>query len=123
MPDVYQNIQDGKYKNPVPYPSKPKTPDLLGKTASMLTNAQIASIPTVKAEHEAAMKKWETDRAAYDAAERERLTRFEEDCAKACGLENHPKRGALYGLAWDHGHASGLSDVWHYYEELSSLLK
>ena len=48
---------------------------------------------------------------------------FERDLAAACGVADHPKRAKLWSLAWEHGHACGLSDVVAYYTDFVELIK
>jgi hypothetical protein len=35
----------------------------------------------------------------------------------------NPKVGMLFSLAWEHGHAGGLSDVVNWFEELAELIR
>jgi hypothetical protein len=48
---------------------------------------------------------------------------FFDDAAKILGYEIHPKRPKLEAIAWEHGHSSGLSNVYSWLEELSELIK
>lgn len=43
--------------------------------------------------------------------------------AREEGLTDHPKLDLLYGLAWEHGHASGWTDIESYFREFAELLK
>jgi hypothetical protein len=48
---------------------------------------------------------------------------FEKDLAEAFGVVQHQKRERLFALAWEHGHASGLSDVLSFYEDFVELVR
>ncbi len=67
-------------------------------------------------------KKDPVKRAKWDVEEARRINKFRSDCAKECGVYGHPKEPILWRLAWDHGHASGLGEVWTYYQEFSELI-
>lgn len=120
--DVRENITSGRYDNKMPYPSLPKLPPELKLTGSQLTNDQIAALPEIKRKYEDEVKACKAAQSVYQAEENARMTKFENDCAAACGLTNHPKRSKVYGLAWDYGHSSGLGDVYSYYENLAELV-
>lgn len=42
---------------------------------------------------------------------------------EAADLQNHPRAGMLYHIAWTDAHAQGIEQVVDRYEELSELLK
>ena len=52
----------------------------------------------------------------------ELLDKFQADLEKEFGVEDNPKKNKLYSIAWDMGHSSGLSEVYHYYSELVELI-
>lgn len=52
----------------------------------------------------------------------EAQNRFQADALRELGLTDHPKAGKLYQMAWEHGHASGLSEVWYWLNELKDLI-
>lgn len=120
--DIWENISSGKYKNQLPFPTPPKIPLELNLKGSQLTNDQIAALPEIKKRYEAYQEAYKAGVKAYQEEEAARLIRFENDCAASEGLTNHPKRGKVYGLAWDFGHSSGLGDVYSYYVQLAELV-
>ena len=60
---------------------------------------------------------------AYDAEENRLTAQFRVDAAEECGVLGHKNEPKLWDLAWSHGHSSGYSEVWNYYQEFSDLLK
>ena len=48
---------------------------------------------------------------------------FKADLLAEHGLTDHPKAQAIYRLAWEHGHAGGLSEVVNYFIEFAELVK
>ncbi len=120
---MYDAIREGKYQTKLTIIPKPVMPKELRLTASQMTGPQLKDLPRIKAEYDAALDASNKSLEAYRLDESRLLQLFEEDCAKACDVENHYNRGRLYGIAWDLGHSSGLGDVWSYYERLSELMK
>jgi hypothetical protein len=56
--------------------------------------------------------------------EQEKMTdKVRESLEQKHGMLTHLKRDMLWQLAWEHGHASGYSEVILWYEELVELLK
>lgn len=53
-----------------------------------------------------------------------RLARkLEEDLAEELEMTNHPKRQMLWTKAWEHGHASGYTEIHYWYTDLLELIK
>ena len=48
---------------------------------------------------------------------------FEKDLAEYHGVSDHPKRGKLYGVAYQMGHAYGNNEIANYYADLVELVK
>lgn len=48
---------------------------------------------------------------------------FKSDLYAEFGVSDHPKRDRAFEIAWDHGHANGLRDVYDCFEDLVALLK
>lgn len=48
---------------------------------------------------------------------------FKAQLFKDLGIENNPKRDTLYRIAWEWGHAYGLSEVRVYAEDLVELIR
>jgi ribonuclease M5 len=47
---------------------------------------------------------------------------FQNDLFKQYGVENHPKRERCFGLAWEHGHSAGYTEVLSYFDEFVELI-
>lgn len=66
------------------------------------------------------------DRAANEAFSEDEsrlVLQFQHDLAEACGVLGHEKEMRLWHLAWEHGHASGLSEVANYYSDFAELVR
>ncbi len=121
--DIYENIRSGKYNNKVSLPPYPKQELSLKKTIWEFSLPEIIEAKKKQSLYEDAMK---TYSKALDELREEdgRMNKlFFDDCAEAEGLQNHPKRSAVEGKAWEHGHASGYGDIWYWYREFAELVK
>ncbi|MGH7974860.1 MAG: hypothetical protein ACREBR_04995 [bacterium] len=66
------------------------------------------------------------DQAVWDAynVETARLTAaFKLACEEDHGFVGHPKADLLWSKAWEHGHSSGLYEVYNYYNDFADFLK
>ncbi len=124
---IWDNIEAGKYKNALTLTgtsAKPKElRDLEKVEAGRLTDAQFAEMKRLRTAFEDQLHEFRKSHELYRIEEARLNTLFEDDCAEAEGLTNHPKRSAVWGKAWEHGHASGYSDVWHWYQEFAEIAK
>lgn len=50
-------------------------------------------------------------------------TRFRNDLIIYVGMNEHPKRDAVFEMAWDLGHSSSLIEVVNYMEKLANLIR
>ena len=91
----YENEENGKYINKVPYPADTKygTP-----------------------EYRVAM-------VEYNRGEGDMIAMFRLDLEEEFGVGDNPKNSLLFSIAWSMGHSSGLSEVYNYYAELVDLIK
>lgn len=48
---------------------------------------------------------------------------FKSDLFEDLGIADNPKREMLFTKAWEHGHSSGYSEVYHYALEIVDLIK
>jgi len=48
---------------------------------------------------------------------------FIHDLFKEFGVEDNPKREAVYALAYEYGHANGYSEIYNYFSDLVILIK
>jgi hypothetical protein len=110
--NVRDNIAAGKYDNKVPYDVSEMPPI----DAETTTIAEAERLRVAHKERKAAQK------LAHRQEDGRLDAIFEADLAEEHGLTNHPKRGRLYSIAYERGHAYGRSDVVSVYEELAELL-
>jgi hypothetical protein len=121
--DIYENIKNGKYKNKVSLPSYPGQDPILKMTIQELSLPEIIEAKKKQSQYEDAIKAYSVALAEYQEEEGRMNKLFFDDCAEEEGLQNHPKRSAVEGKAWEHGHASGYGDIWYWYREFSELVK
>lgn len=48
---------------------------------------------------------------------------FQNDLFEDYGVSDNPKRFLCFELAWEHGHSSGLGEVYDYFEDLVVLIQ
>ena len=68
------------------------------------------------------MDKYRESLLKYNREQARLLELFRKDALKSLGLFAHPRADVLWKLAWDRGHANGLTEVATEMEELSELM-
>lgn len=127
-----------KYKTKLPYPTNPRIPESL-KDALRNRHVVFSKIKefddfveqTYK-ETSSACKDWKTykaevikyhtERDAYQEDQNLKEEQFRQDALEECGLLNHPKASKIYSFAWEHGHSSGLYEVFYWLTEIADLV-
>ena len=120
---VYQAVQDGEYKNSLPYPERVKEPAVLRKSARDLTDDEVASLAAVKAQYVADVEAHERAKYAYRQEEGRLFAKFRADLEAEYGLVGHPKADALFNRAWEQGHSAGFGEVATIYDDLVELVR
>lgn len=69
------------------------------------------------------MEKYQQDMIAYRASEADAMARFRADVLVAADIAGHPRADALYALAWQEGHSSGLREVAMWVDRLADLIR
>src|SRR4051812_28751779 len=119
---VHERIRRGDYNTPLPYPDHVPKPAILFRSADNLTAAELASIPQIQADYEAAKKKRVTLIEAYRVAGAEADVCFWADVFAEHGMDpQDPFVQEMKRLAWDNGHSNGLAEVLMHFEELTTL--
>jgi hypothetical protein len=59
----------------------------------------------------------------YRAEERRLYDEFKQDLFEEYRVQEHPKREKVFNLAWEHGHASGYSEVYNYFGDFVDLIR
>jgi hypothetical protein len=108
-----------KYKNQLPYPPRPAKPTL-PKNPTPEDYRKHADDMEV---HAQAVTKCLKEMDKYHAEQARLDTLFKQDALAEVGLTNHPKADKAYGLAWENGHSSGLSEVYNHLLDYAELLK
>lgn len=120
---IYDNIEAGKYKNSLPWPSRNQIYKLMNKPSKDLTAEELNRIVTYKKDQETIEQEYRDARLLYNSEEARLDRLFFDDLAAEFGVTGHPKLAKLERLAWDHGHASGLNEVASYYSDYVELIK
>lgn len=110
------------YKNKLSYPGRDKYKDYLQKDLESF----IGTMQEHK-EYEAERKEYynnllKSEKEKYGEETKRLEDLFKSDLESHFNMTNHPKKDMLYSKAWDHGHASGYSEVLYWYEDLHELL-
>ena len=108
-----------KYKMTRPYPPAPYSPWL----PTNPTPEDCRKYADAKEAHLQAIEVWKKARSDWEAEENRLFKGFKADALAEVGLTNHPKADKAYGLAWENGHASGLSEVYNHLMRYAELLK
>ena len=119
----------GEYKNTTNYPERPKKPVIPKDfkptdSEGMASKAQAWGKYGKELEaYDVSMLVYKQKLDAYHNGESSMIAKFKTDALEELGLGNHPKADVLFGKAWEHGHASGLSEVWNWMQDLAELLQ
>lgn len=109
-----------KYKNTLPYPTKPKSvaslgiPDFLKDTAE--AKAAVADLEAKHTEYQKAL-------AAYRQEDGRLGDLFRKDALEEVGLTGHPRADKAFGLAYSKGHSGGLAEVVCELREIAEVLQ
>ncbi len=119
---VYTLANEGAYKTKLPYPDRPKEPEVLGKRARDLTPDEAASIPQAAADFAQAKLDYDAARAAYNADNGRLENQFQADLEAEFGTAGNPKAALLYSKAYSNGHSAGMTEVAAVYGDLVDLI-
>jgi hypothetical protein len=111
---IYDKMNNGHYKPKLPYPSKSDF------AIEEVVETKSFGTKTFHGTDEAAFK---AAIAAYRAEDNALHDEFKADAFAEAGITGNPKAEKCWDLAWEHGHASGYSDVLNYLVEFSELIK
>lgn len=121
--DITTRIHNGEFKTALPYPDRVKEPAILRKAVKDLTDAEIATIPAVRAAYTADKAKYEADKDAYLKDDNAREATFVAALHEYHGMTGHPKADLLYSKAYERGHSNGHEEIANYYDDLVELVK
>ena len=108
-----------KYKNKLPYLPRPAKPTLPKNPTPEDYRKHADDMEA----HAQAVTEFLKEMDKYYAEGKRLLELFKQDVLADVGLTNHPKADKAYGLAWENGHASGLSEVYNHLMRYAELLK
>ena len=105
------------YKNNLPYPAKPARPHISPCSAAecLLLAEQWDKYEALKIAYDKAIDTYRNETNTL-------MAKFKADVLAVNDLTGHPKAEAVYNLAWEHGHSSGLGEVANYVEEYADLV-
>lgn len=106
-----------KYKNLDAVSSQPKRPVLRAKDNPEACRQHALDLEEYLEEYSAKLESQEWRKKQNKLAEQ-----FKQDALAEVGLAGHPKADKAYAFAWEHGHASGLTEVFYWLEEIADLL-
>ena len=120
--DIYQKINNDKYKVKMEYPSKPQKPQVLLKRVPDLSDDEIRQIPDLRKRHEEEMKEYVEATKAWRAEESRLHDEFYKDLCEDFGVPHEDEFvQAMYGRAWQEGHSGGFGDVVSSFSDLMRL--
>lgn len=99
----------------VAYPTHPRKPERI----KFANNSSYGMAMDVWEEQ---MDEYRESLLKYKQEQARLIALFRNDVLKSLGLFAHPRADVLWKLAWDRGHASGLTEVATEMEELSELM-
>ncbi len=103
------------------FPDYPATPVHPNNKAGSLVYKEYA---LALERYEDALKIFEKKRNEYNLVEATLIEQFWQDAFKELNIpREHPKANLLRSKAWDHGHASGLEEVYCWLGEFWELVK
>ncbi len=112
--NVYDKLKDGYYKPKLPYPSK--------ADFAIEEVVETKSFGT-KTFHGTDNESFKAAQDAYNKEDHALYEEFKADAFAEAGITGNPKAQLCWDLAWQHGHASGYSDVLNYLVEFAELIK
>lgn len=125
-----------KYKNTLPYPKKGDFTTTYwyraGRVVATRDQHGMVMDPAVGETIElgACVKEEVVDNDAFRAAKTaygqytaNLEAQFKQDLFVELGIVGHPKAEKLFAIAWEHGHASGYSEIMSYAWDLVDLIK
>jgi hypothetical protein len=66
---------------------------------------------------------YKAHRKEYDAESAKLHQEFQNDLFEDYDVSDNPKRFKCFELAWEHGHSSGLEEVYNYFEDFVELIR
>jgi len=111
-----------QYKNTDPYPDRPAKPVLPSSKVKPATPSEYRAYAAQLEEYEKAMVEFRAALAVWNKKQGGLEDQFKVDALREAGLEGHPKADIVYRKAWEHGHASGLSDVVYWLQEFAEVV-
>jgi hypothetical protein len=107
-----ERVSRGFYEPKPTYPERPHKPELLRKRIEELDDVELAVARETRDAYQQAESDFRAAQQAYREEEARCRQAFEADLCRYSGLAySHPYTTRALALAWDEGHASGLSDV------------
>jgi hypothetical protein len=121
--DITTRIRNDEFKPTAPYPFRVKEPAILRKSAKELSDAEIASIPEVRAQYAADKAAYEEAKTVYQTQASACENAFVDALHEYHGMTGHPKADLLYSKAYSLGHSAGKEEIASYYDDLVELVK
>lgn len=114
------NFED--YQNTMTYPDRPSKPGLIpGRKAA--TPEDYRKLADALEAYEKDMSDFRIAQAKYNTETSRLEEQFRKDALEDVGLTGHPKADKAYSFAWEHGHSSGLGEVYQWLDDIADILK
>ena len=68
-------------------------------------------------------EEYKAQRKRYSDESAKLYKEFQNDLFEDYGVSDNPKRHKCFDLAWEHGHSSGLEEVYNYFGDFVNLIK
>lgn len=111
------------YVNNIPYPDKPKKPEILKKAVEELTDEQLMNVASIRRDYTAQLERYLRARDDYHENENLLHNQFYSDLKKEHGIMDADLHQRIYDYAWAEGHSEGLERVAAIYEEIVGIIR
>ena len=118
MTDIWSKLEDNAYTNKVPYPDRPRKPQLNRDSTADEFRRHADALEA----YDCAMVQYRAEKAEHSRQSAELENQFQSDLEDHFGMKGHPKAGLLYWKAYDRGHSAGLHEIANVYADLVELV-
>lgn len=122
MPSFLEKLNAGAYDERS-YGIRPQAPPVLNKRAKDLSNDEMKSLASVRADFEKQLRQYNATKESAQEYNSSIRGKVEIDMLAEFGYSPDSKAGRLiFSTAYEHGHSSGWYDVHNWFSELHDLV-
>ncbi len=120
---IEERIAAGEFTSKIEVGPPPPKPAVLRKSAGDLTEAEIQSLPAVKAEYDRVCAAHKARRAAGNADGARLIQAFWAAVYEECGVPDgtNPFVAQMQSIAYEEGHSNGYTDIYLAFDRLMPL--